>query len=131
PVERELARRAVDERRAEEQERRAEAADDQVLEPRLERAFELDVDRAEDVERDREPLEREEEGHQVVRADEERYARTGRGEEGVVLGDVLAAAAFGVGAADGEQACTGDDDLRERREPVAAEGVCDHAVRVW
>ena len=74
----ELAGRAVDERRAEEQDRRAEAADDEVLEPRLERADELDVDRAEDVEGDREPLEPEEERDQVVRRDEEGHARAGR-----------------------------------------------------
>ena len=57
-VEAELAGRAVDERRAEEQRRRADRADDQVLEPRLERPDQVDVDRAQDVERDREPLER-------------------------------------------------------------------------
>ena len=66
-VERELAGRAVDERPAEEQRRRADRADDQVLEPRLERAGQVDVDRAQDVERDREPLEAEEQRHQVRR----------------------------------------------------------------
>ena len=67
-------RRAVHERRAEEQRRRAERADDQVLQPGLERALAVVVDRAHDVERDREPLEREEQRHQVRRADEERHA---------------------------------------------------------
>ena len=83
---------AVDERRAEEQRRRADRADDQVLEPGLERADEVDVDRAEDVERDREPLEPEEERHQVRRLDEERHAGARGREQRVVLGDVLARA---------------------------------------
>ena len=81
-----LAGRAVDERAAEEQRRRADRADDQVLEPRLERADEVDVDRAHDVERDREPLEAEEHRHQVRRPDEERHPGAGRREQRVVLG---------------------------------------------
>ena len=63
----ELAGRAVDERAAEEQDPRAEASDDEVLEPGLERLAAVRVERAEDVERDREPLEREEHRHQVRR----------------------------------------------------------------
>ena len=56
PLERELPRRAVDERGTEEERSGAEAADDEVLEPGLQRAHDVDVDGAEDVERDREPL---------------------------------------------------------------------------
>jgi hypothetical protein len=53
----ELTGCAVDECRAEEQDRRAEAADDQVLQPCLQRRLAMRVERAEDVEGDREPLE--------------------------------------------------------------------------
>ena len=87
-VEAELAGRAVDERRAEEQDRRAEGADDQVLEPRLERALAVGVERAEDVERDREPLEAEEQRHQVPGLDEEEHPGAGGREQRVVLADV-------------------------------------------
>src|SRR5947208_682095 len=130
PVEGELARRSVHQCGAEEQYSRAEAADDQVLEPCLERAFELAVDRAEDVERDREPLEPQEERHQVVGGDEEAHAGAGRRQEGVVLGDVLVAHPLGVGDADREQARARDDHLRERAEPISPDRVGDHAVHV-
>ena len=127
-AERDLPRRAVHERRAEEQRGGAERADDEVLEPRLERALEVVVDRAHDVERDREPLEREEERHEVRGADEERHAARRREEEREELRHVVVAAASRVGARvlpaaddvlrreerrgepDGE-----DDDLAERR----------------
>ena len=68
------AGRPVDERRAEEQDRRAERAHDQVLQPGLQRRLAVRVHRAEDVERDREPLEPEEERHQVRGGDEEDHA---------------------------------------------------------
>ena len=131
PVEGDLAGRAVDQGRAEQQHRRTEAADDQVLEPRFERALELAVDRAEDVERDREPLEPQEERHQVVRGDQEAHAGAGRGQEGVELGDVLVAHPLGVRDADREQASTRDDHLSQRAEAVAPDRVGDHAVDVW
>ena len=130
PVQGELAGGAVDERRAEQQYGGAEAADDQVLEPGLERAFQLAVDRAEDVKRDREPLEPEEQRHQVVRRDEEAHAAARRGEQRVVLGDVLVAHALGVGDADREQARAADDHLRERAEAIAPDRVRDDAVDV-
>src|SRR5262249_44928990 len=102
-------------------------ADDQVFEPRLERAFELAIDRAEDVERDREPLEPQEEGHQVVRRDEEAHACPGRGEQRVELRDVLAHSPP-EGDADAEQAGAADDHRRQRAEAVAAHGVGDDAL---
>ena len=107
-VEAQLAGRAVDERRAEEQRRRADRADHEVLEPRLERADQVDVDRAQHVERDREPLEAEEERHQVRGLDEERHAGAGRREQDVVLGDVLLAHRLAVG----------DEHGDERRRPA-------------
>src|SRR6266542_108306 len=55
------------------------------------------VDRAEDVERQREPLEPEEERHQVVRGDEEGHPGAGRREQRVVLADVVVARALAVG----------------------------------
>ena len=130
PLERELPCRAVDEREAEEQHRRAEAADDEVLQARLERADEVDVDRAHDVEADREPLEREEERHQVVRGDEEGHPGAGGREQRVVLGVVAVPARLAVRDADGEEARAGEDQLGERGEPVAADRVGDDSVAV-
>src|SRR5581483_6270068 len=124
PVEAELAGGAVDERGAEEERRRADRADDQVLQPGLERADEVDVDRAEDVEGDREPLEPEEERHQVRGLDEERHAAAG-GEERVVLGDVLLAPALAVGEEDRDASAGGDERLRERGPAVAEDRVGD------
>ena len=69
----ELAGGTVDERRAEEQDRGAERADDQVLEPGLERALAVGVEGAEDVQSDREPLEPEEERQQAFGLDEEEH----------------------------------------------------------
>ena len=126
----ELAGRSVDERRAEEQHGRAHPADDQVLEARLERADEVDLDRAQDVEADREPLEAQEERHQVPGLDEEGHARAGRGQERVVLADVLLPHPGGVGDADRQQARAHDDHLGERGEAVAARRLGDDQLRV-
>ena len=90
-VEAEPAGRAVHERRPEEQDRRAEAADDQVLQARLERFRAVRVEGAEDVQRDREPLQPEEQRHQVGRLDEKGHAAAGSCEEREVLADVVAA----------------------------------------
>ena len=76
------------------------------------------VERAEDVEGDREPLEAEEERHQVSGRDEERHARAGRGEKGVVLAPVITAI-LTPGDEHGQRAGPGDDDRGERAEPVA------------
>src|SRR6266516_1931518 len=130
PVEGELPRGSVDERRPEQEHGRAEAADDQVLEPCLERALPLAVDRAEDVERDREPLQPQEERHQVVRRDEEAHAGARRSQEGVELGDVLVAHPVGVRDADRQQARARNDHLRERAQAVAADRVGDHALHL-
>ena len=129
-IERELAGRAVHERRAEQQHRRAESADDQVLEAGLERTLELPVDRAEDVERDREPLQPQEERHQVVCGDEEAHAAARGRKHGVVLRDVLVSHPLGVRDADREQAGSAHDHLRQRPEAVTADRVGDHAVDV-
>ncbi len=94
----ELAGGAVDEGRAEEQDRRAEAPHDQVLEPRLERRDPVDADRDEDVERDREPLEPEEEREQRVRLEEEAHSGDGGEEQRVVLDHALAVIGHGAGA---------------------------------
>ena len=95
------------------------------LRPGLERAHEVDLDRAEDVEADREPLEAEEERHQVGRLDEEGHARPGRDQKGVVLADVVLAHAGRVRDEHGEQARAHDEDLRERGVAVAVDRVCD------
>ena len=118
-VEAQLARLSVDERGAEEERRRADGADDQVLQARLERADQVDVDRAEGVEADREPLERQIQRHQVRGLDEERHPGRRRGQQRVVLGDVLVAPALPIGDEDGHAARACDQDLRERRPTVA------------
>ena len=68
----------------------------------------------EHVQRDREPLEAEEERHQAPRLHEERHARAGRGEERVVLGDVLVAHLLAVGDEHGRGA------RRRRGSPARA-----------
>ena len=73
-------RRAVDEGQAVEQGGRADRADDEVLQPRLERGRAAHLGRAQHVERDREQLEPEEQRHQVLRRDEHPHAR-GRGQQ--------------------------------------------------
>ena len=87
---------AVDERGSEQQHRRAESADDEVLQRSLEAAEPVAIDGAEDVEADREPLQPQEEGDQVVRADEEHHPASGRREERVVLADVILAPALAI-----------------------------------
>jgi hypothetical protein len=61
---------AVDEREPVEQRRRPQRADDQVLEPRLERLLAAERRSAQHVERDREQLERDEQGDEVLRLGE-------------------------------------------------------------
>ena len=121
--------RAVDERRAEEQRRRADGADHEVLQPRLERADEVDVDRAHHVERDREPLEPEEERHQVRRLHEERHPGARGCEQRVVLGDVLLAHPLAVGDEHGDEPAARDDDLRGRGPAVAVDRVARRSRR--
>ena len=113
-----LAGRAVDERGAEEEHRRAEAADDQVLEAGLERGGALGVERDEDVEAEREPLEPEEERHQVLGAHEEDHPRAGSREQRVVLA-VVVATALGPGDEDDDGTGDREDHLGERGELVA------------
>src|SRR5512132_3926312 len=125
-----LTRRAVDEHRAEEQDGRAEAADDEVLEARFQGAHDVDLDRTEDVEADREPLQPEEQRHQVVRLHQERHAAARRGQQRVVLAHVAAARPLAVRDADGEEARTGDDDLCESAVAVAHDRARDLERRV-
>jgi hypothetical protein len=66
------------------------------------------VHRAEDVEGDREPLEPEEERHQVRGGDEEDHASGRRREQGVVLADVVAPL-VAPGDEHGQDARPGDD----------------------
>ena len=80
PAEVGRARAAVDERQAVEQGRRAERADDQVLEPRFERFPALEGRAAEHVEGHREQLDRDEERDQVLRLGQQDHAED-RGEQ--------------------------------------------------
>ncbi len=82
------------------------------------------VERDEDVERDREPLEPEEQRHQVAGRDEERHPAAGRSEECVVLAHVVAAAIAPRDEHGGEPEA-GDEHLRERGELVAAHRLGD------
>src|SRR5581483_11702779 len=113
----------------EQQRRRPDRADDEVLQARLERPDQVDVDGREHVERDREPLEAEEQGHQVPCLDEERHPGTGGGEQRVVLGDVLVAHPLAVRDEDGDRTRPGEDHLRERSPPVAPHRVVDDCRR--
>ncbi len=76
---------AVDEGHPVEQGRRAERADDQVLEPRLQRLLAAEVGRAEDVEGDREGLDRDEEGDQVLRLGQQHHPQHRAEQQRVVL----------------------------------------------
>ena len=137
----ELAGPAVDERGAEEQDGRAEAPDDQVLEPRLERREPVDPGRDEHVERDREPLEAEEEREQRVRLEEEAHPGDGGEEERVVLDDALAVvrdrrgrvvprrAALPVRDPDREEPGDRDEDLADLGEAVAHERAVHERAR--
>ena len=124
-VEGELPGRAVDERGAEQERRRADRADHEVLEPGLERADQVDVDRAHHVERDREPLEADEQRHQVRGLHEEVHPGSRRGEQREVLGDVLLAHPLAVGDQHRDQPAACDEDLRHRRPAVAEDRVGD------
>src|SRR4051794_1227618 len=132
PREVDAVRRAVDERRAEEERGRSERADDEVLEPRLERPLHVVVDRAHDVQRDREPLERQEHDHQVRGADEERHPRRAREQEREELRDVLVGAMRDLLPPDErrDEADPADQHLAERGPAVAVEGAADHGVPV-
>src|SRR3990172_186399 len=128
-VEAQLARRPVRKRGAEEEDRRAEAADDQVLEPGLQRRVPVRVEGAEDVEDDREPLEAEEEGHQVPGLDEEEHPGAGGREQRVVLAHVGAPATV-PGDEDGERAGPRQGAPRERGESVARQRLRDQLLGV-
>src|SRR6185437_11541241 len=127
-------------RRAEEQRRRAERGDGEVLQPRLERALQVVVDRAHHVEGDREPLERKEQHHQVRRADEERHSGArGEQEREELRHVVVAPLEVGVAAPAGDvldreerrgEPDAAEDDLAEHRPAVAVEGSRDDRVAV-
>ena len=106
------ARPAVEEREAVEDGRRADRADHQVLEARLQRALRAPGRGAEDVERDREQLERDEERDQVLGLRDQRHAEN-RAEQERVEG--AEARFLGGGLADGE-------DDRDRRSQAGDQG---------
>ena len=122
---------AVEEGHPVEQRRRADRADDQVLEPGLERALAPQVGRAEDVERDREGLDRDEEGDQVARLGEQDHAQHRADQQRVVL---ARAGFLGRRLADREQDGEGrhpDRDQRERdRQVVEHQGAGDQFQRL-
>ncbi len=68
------ARRAVDHRQPVQQRRRADGADDQVLQPRLQRMLAAQLARAEHVERDRQELQPDEQRDRVLRGRQQRHA---------------------------------------------------------
>ena len=76
---------AVDERQPVDERRRADRADHQVLEPRLERLLAAGLRRAQDVQRDRQQLDPEEHRDQVLRGDEHRHPEDAEQEQRVVL----------------------------------------------
>ncbi len=117
---------AVDEGRAVEQGRRADRADDQVLEPRLERLRARAMRAAEHVERDREQLEGDEERDQVLGLREQDHPEHRPEQQRVRLAE---AGLLGGGIAELErdhERRRGDHDQADRqREPVAAERAGD------
>src|SRR6266542_4140691 len=121
-------RRAVDECGPEEQYGGTEAADDEVLEARLEPGEAVAIDAAEDVEADREPFESQEERHQVVRPGEERHPGACRCEQRVVLRNVFVARALAIRDCRREQARPSDDDPGQLGEAIAADRIGDDAV---
>ncbi len=85
------------------------------------------VERDQDVEGNREPLEAEEQRHQVPRRDEEGHAATRGGEEGVVLPDVVAAT-IAPGDEHGGEAEPGDQDLGQGCEAVTRHRLGDQQL---
>ena len=121
---------AVDQRHAEEQEARGEAAEQQVLQRRLLRARLVAAEAAEDVQRDREQLDRQEDDHQAARAGEEHHPGGGGEDQRVVLA-VVQAAAVEVLRADHQhqRGAHQDDRVDEQPEAVVGEGAEVHRVR--
>ena len=123
------ARRAVDEGQAVEQGGRADRADDEVLQPRLERGRAAHLGRAQHVERDREQLEPEEQRHQVLRGDEHPHAR-GRGEQQreVLAVRRLARRHRAPRQQHGRRAARAEHEREHDREVVEAQGAGDEVL---
>ncbi len=85
PAEVGRAGRAVDHRQAVEQRRRADRADDQVLQPRLQRVLAAHFRGAEHIQRDRQELEADEQRDGVLGRGEQRHAGDGREQQRVEL----------------------------------------------
>ena len=119
---------AVDEGGSEQQYCGAKSADDEVLQRRLQAAEPVAIDRAEDVQADREPLQRQEERHQVVRAGEEHHSGSRSRKKRVVLADVILTPALAIRDRRRNQTRAGNDDRSQFRETVTAEGVHDDTV---
>ncbi len=79
------AGRAVDQREAVQQRRRADRADDQVLQPRLQRMLAPQFRRAHHVQRDRQELEAHEQRDRVLRARQHRHAADRRQQQRMKL----------------------------------------------
>ena len=120
----------VDQRHAEEQEARREAAEQQVLQRCLLGARLVAVEPAEDVERDREQLDGQEDDHQAARPGEEHHAGGRRQDQRVVLA-VMHAAAVEVVRADQQhqRGAHQDDRVDEQPEAVVGERPEVHGVR--
>ena len=120
-VEAQRAGRDVGEAAAEQQRGRPDGARDQVLEAALERRLAVDVEGAQDVQRDREQLERDEQGDEAVGRGEDAHPGAGEAEQRVVLGDAVGDAARAPAEQDAGHAARAHDGLDERRVAVGRE----------
>ena len=117
---------AVDQRQPVDQRGRAHRADHQVLQPRLQRALAPELRGTEHVERDRQQLEPDEQGHQVLGRDEDRHAQDAEQDERVVL-----AMARGAGRRLPQRQDHGgdrrhrEDHVEHQRQPVHRQRVGD------
>jgi hypothetical protein len=119
------AGRAVQERQAEEQRRGSDGADDEVLQPRLQRALAARLGGAQHVERDRQQLEPEEERDEVLRRDEHEHARRRAEQQAVELAvrglagrDVPPGQQRRRDAGDAEEQVEGERELVEAQRPL-------------
>ncbi len=121
---------AVDERDAVEEDGRREGAEQEVLEPGLLRGEALAVERGEHVQRDREDLERQEDGDEVVGRRHQHHAGGRAQHQREVLGALeVLAPQVAAGQQQREQGGAEDHRLHEHREPVDRDQPAQGLVR--
>lgn len=110
---------AIDQGHAIKQGGRADRADDQVLEAGLERLAATEVGAAERVKRDREQLQRDKEGHQIVRHGQHHHAERRSHQQGQEVGSAgLLAGGIALGEQDRGRGCSQDQQRENHSEAV-------------